>query len=213
MNFDPVAPYYLLLERLFSFGQLQRARLAMLHELHDCKRILMVGEGQGRCLVPLLQRHPRAQVTCLDASPAMLERAAFKLQQSGLQNRCELIAADLLTWQPDEALTGSCDAVVSHFFFDCFIPPQQTVIIQKLTPLLSPSARWLLADFTPARPGLRGLPSRLLLALLYGFFQRAAGVGVRQVHPPDALLLQAGFALAQRRSLCLGLLHSDLWTR
>ena len=61
--FGRLAYVYEGLERTVFGGLLTRARNACLDELDEADTILILGEGDGRFLLSLLGRHPRAHVT------------------------------------------------------------------------------------------------------------------------------------------------------
>ena len=68
MNFDRIAPWYRSLEWIVFGDKLQRCRIASLAEIGAPRRVLIVGEGDGRFLAEFLRVHPDAEVDCLDAS-------------------------------------------------------------------------------------------------------------------------------------------------
>ena len=63
-GFDRLARSYRTLE-LLAFGRdLERARFAWLPALADRKSILVLGEGDGRCLARLAALAPAARIHC-----------------------------------------------------------------------------------------------------------------------------------------------------
>ncbi len=97
MNFDRIAPHYRWIEMLCAGPLLQRCRTAFLAEMPSPRHALIVGEGNGRFLVDFLRAHPEAQVTCVEASAAMLRLAQARLAASGLDSRSvEFLHADIL---------------------------------------------------------------------------------------------------------------------
>ena len=78
-NFDGLAKIYRLLEWL-AFGQiLETARFSHLDALKGCRRVLILGEGDGRFLARLIRQYPDLTVVCIDRSRTMLARAAGRL--------------------------------------------------------------------------------------------------------------------------------------
>ena len=85
-NFDPLARLYRALEYLAFGGDLERARFCLLDHLAGRRSILILGEGDGRCLARLLPLAPEARIHCLDASPAMLARAGARIANTAAQS-------------------------------------------------------------------------------------------------------------------------------
>lgn len=211
MSFDRLAPHYRWMERLLAGEKLQRCRTAFLHLIPKPQRVLMLGEGNGRCLVELLRAHPGARFTCVDASQQMLERARERVQEHGLRGeRIEFIHADATCWQ---ASPGRFDLLVTHFFLDCFRADQLAELVPRLAATATPDARWLLADFHEPAAGVAKWRARGILQAMYFFFQRVTRLPASRLTPPDAFLQQSGFVLRERRLSEWGLLHSDLWQR
>ncbi len=211
MSFDRLAPHYRWMERLLAGEKLQRCRTTFLNTIPRPKRVLMPGEGDGRCLVELLRAHPDAHFTCVDASQRMLERARASVLEHGLrEEHIEFIHADATRWQ---APPGKFDLLVTHFFLDCFRADQLAKLVPRLAAAAGPDARWLLADFREPAAGVAKWRAHGILQAMYFFFQRAARLPASRLTVPDAFLQRSGFILRERRLSEWGVLHSDLWQR
>jgi ubiquinone/menaquinone biosynthesis C-methylase UbiE len=211
MSFDGLAPHYRWMEFLLAGGKLQRCRTAFIRDIPPPRRVLMLGEGNGRCLVELLRAFPAASFTCVDASARMLECARARVLTHGLSDDAiEFIHADALHWQPQ---TAHFDLLVTHFFLDCFRAEQLTALIPRLASAATPDARWLLADFREPASGFAKWRARWILRTMYFFFRRATHLPAKHLTPPDSFLQRSGFTLRERRLSDWGLLHGDLWQR
>jgi ubiquinone/menaquinone biosynthesis C-methylase UbiE len=211
MSFDLLAPHYRWMEWLLAGQKLQRCRTAFVHSIPRARRVLMLGEGNGRCLVELLRAYPEAHFTCVDSSRRMLDRARARVRAHGLgTERIEFVHADVSDWQaPPEQF----DLLVTHFFLDCFRANQLAQMVPRLAAAAAPGACWLLADFREPTSGVAKWRARGILRAMYFFFQRVTGLPASRLTPPDALLQQSGFVLRERSVSEWGLLHSDLWQR
>lgn len=211
MSFDRLAPHYTWMEKVLAGGRLQRARLAWLETLADCGRILIAGVGHGHFLRRCAERFPTAQITSVDASAGMLRRARRQVPAAGQRPApLRFVHAALPEWRPPP---GEFDAVVTHFFLDCFPPEELGAVIAALAAAARPSARWLIADFTVPSRGLARCRARAIHAVMYRFFRPVARIRARCVTAPDAWLTQHGFRLTQRTTFEWGLLQSDSWQR
>ena len=207
MSFDRIAPHYRWIEGCCAGHALQRCRTAFLDALEAPARVLIVGEGDGRFLAELLRRHPRAEVTCVDASAAMLQLARARVSPAA---RVDFVRADILSWTPPAA---TFDMIVTHFVLDCFRPEDLAAVVGKLAAAAAPDARWLVSDFRVPAAGPAKWLARGVLRFLYAFFRRVARVPADHLTPPDEFLRRAGFDLHERKLFRRGLLHSDLWIR
>lgn len=112
MSFDAIAPHYRWLECVTAGSLLQQCRTAFIHELAGSQNILLLGEGRGRFLVPLLRLTPHARITCLDSSARMLELTRSTLNRQNLpEDRIQFIHADVLTLERNGAISSSLAAV------------------------------------------------------------------------------------------------------
>lgn len=206
-NFDSLARLYRALEFLAFGRDLERARFTFLPELAACRRILVLGEGDGRCLARLLTCAPQAQIDCLDLSAAMLARAAARIPTADRQ-RVQFTQADLLT---DDLPGTGYDAIVTCFFLDCFTPAQVAALVARLLPRLTPEARWLWADFVQPPRGIARWRAQAWLAVLYTFFRWQTGLPVHELPPTEAILRAAGLAPTIQRDFQAGLLRTALF--
>lgn len=211
MNFDGIAPHYRWIEFACAGDLLQRCRTAFLPQIGKPRNILILGEGNGRFLIECRRQFPHANISCVDSSAKMLDRARGKLEKAGLSvEHIDFIHADALQWS---APAQTFDLIVTHFFLDCFRAEQLKLLVAKLASAATADAQWLLADFRVPDRGAPRFRSRLILWLLYRFFRITTGLHARELTPPDSLLEINGFQLRDRRIVDFGLLHSDWWMR
>jgi ubiquinone/menaquinone biosynthesis C-methylase UbiE len=206
-GFDRLAGSYRALE-LLAFGRdLERTRFALLPALADRKSILVLGEGDGRCLVRLLALAPRARVHCVDSSPGMLARAQARVGEEDL-SRVQWECADA---REVPLAPARYDAVVTLFFLDCFSGEDVRRLVARVGSALQPRACWLFADFVLPEAGWRRWRARAWLGLLYFFFRWQARLGARALPPSEAILAEAGWQRECQVEFQAGLLRTVLW--
>jgi ubiquinone/menaquinone biosynthesis C-methylase UbiE len=205
-NFDRLARIYRPLE-LLAFGRdLERARFCFLDRLRDCRSILVLGEGDGRCLARLAQVAPTAEVHCVDASAAMLAMAEARRARSD----------DLVRFEHSDVLTTEftpCryDAVVTFFFLDCFTAEQVAAIVGRVRPALRHGASWLFADFALPAGRLARWRAQSWLTILYAFFRALTGLKARVLPPSDDILREHGFQMIAERRFQHGFVRSAIF--
>ena len=204
MNFDRLAPHYDWMEAVTAGGVLQRARTHWLPGLAGRHRVLSVGEGHGRFAAAFAQQYPTVQLTCVDASPRMLQRARRRTCRSAL--RMEWITAAVPEWSPP---SGRFDALVTCFFLDCFPREQLRTVIAALAAGATDDAAWLVVDFAMPDRGVARWRARAIHAAMYGFFRVVTELPARRLTPPDEFLKTHGFRLAGRQEFSCGLLRAD----
>ena len=207
-GFDRLAGIYKTLE-FIAFGRsLEKARFEFLSRLATARSILILGEGDGRCLAQLIPLAPHARIHVLDISQGMLDRAAARIAHTDAAQRVTFERADLLTHPLPVA---SYDAVLTFFFLDCFTAGEAAGLVRKIATALKPGADWLYADFhLPAR-GLARLYSRCWLAVLYFFFQWQTKLSARELPPAEALIINAGFRRRADKNYQFGLVRAVLF--
>jgi ubiquinone/menaquinone biosynthesis C-methylase UbiE len=208
-GFDRLAGVYRLLE-VAAFGHsLEQARFAHLDRLAACRRILVIGEGDGRCLERLLRVAPAAHVDVLDISPAMLARAASRLRPED-HTRVQLRQADVLRSPlPD----GPYDAVTTMFVLDCFTATELRGLVPRIAAVLTPAATWLWADFRVPAGGVVRWYALACVGSLYAFFRWQTGISARVLPPAEQQIEEAGFRAALRHDTRGGLIRSVAFER
>lgn len=195
MNCDRIARWYRWFEYL-GFGRaLERRRGAFLSDVSDARRVLALGDGDGRALAALLAAAPHACVDYIDVSVRMLELAQARAGIKRINFCCE----DARTAPLPEA---EYDLIVTHFFLDCFDESDLGPLIAHLSNAAAPRARWLVSEF-------RG--NGWLVRSLYFFFRLATGLRTRRLVDHHPVLKHHGFRLVRHEDAWRGLLVSELW--
>lgn len=205
-SFDRLVGLYRPLE-LLAFGHdLERARFTWLPELRDCRRILVLGDGDGRGLARLAGLAPAAAIDSFDLSAAMLARARQRVGSAA--DRIQFRQADL---RRAELPARHYDAVVTCFFLDCFDETEIEPVIARIAASLQPGARWLWSDFVLPPRGPARWRARVWLATMYFFFRWQTGISASELPPSEALIAAAGF---RPRATCTwqwGMLRSTVF--
>lgn len=209
-NFDPLVRVYRALEVIAFGGDLERARFCLLDRLGDRRSILVLGEGDGRALMRLVQIAPQARIHCIDSSRAMIDRAQARLAGAAAEDRVTFECADALTC---EFAAGRYDAVITLFFLDCFDGAQAADIVKRVNAALSADAVWLFADFVLPPRGIARLRAKAWLGLLYAFFRWQTGLRTHELPPSEDLIIGSGFHRVATQDFQWGLLRSAFFKR
>jgi ubiquinone/menaquinone biosynthesis C-methylase UbiE len=215
-NFDLIARPYRWLEYL-SFGPcLERARFHFLGKLHECRRAVVLGDGDGRFAARLLAANHNIHADAVDSSAAMLQLLRGRVSRLGspAEGRLRTLHMDALDFATKglSPETPSYDLVATHFFLDCISQEEVAVLIRNLAPRLAPGALWLISEFAiPARQPAASA-SRWVVSGLYRIFGLLTGLRTRRLPDYALHLRQSGFSLRDRKSHLGGLLLSELWT-
>jgi ubiquinone/menaquinone biosynthesis C-methylase UbiE len=197
VNCDSIARWYRWLEYA-GFGRaLEHRREAFLNDVADARRVLALGDGDGRALAELLAAAPQARIDYIDASARMLELAHARAGAGRVAYHC----VDALTTPLCEA---EYDLIVTHFFLDCFEDADQELLAERIARAASPQARWVISEFR--KPGW-------LIRLLYLFFRITTGLRTRHLVDHHPVLRRHGFRLERSESAWHGRLASELWCR
>ena len=111
MNADRLAEAYRWVEYAAFGGALERCRYERLAELAAARRVLVLGEGDGRFAARLLRENGAVQVVVMESSARMIRVAQRRLGESV---RVEWRMGDVLAAAWPE---GPFDAVVTHSGF------------------------------------------------------------------------------------------------
>jgi ubiquinone/menaquinone biosynthesis C-methylase UbiE len=208
VTFDRLARAYQPIE-YFVFGRgLQRCRVAFVPQLTDCRRVLILGEGDGRFLAAFLKANPVATVDVLDVSARMAQRAQRRIAALPGSERVRFTVADARTV---EWPATSYDAIVTNFFLDCFPADQLDALIGRLAQTLSPGGRWVVGDFNMPPTGAPRRRAAVKLAVMYGFFRLAARLPAGRLVDPAPMLRRYGLELCAEKLWQGGFLRAQLW--
>ena len=210
-TFDRLAPLYRWLEWGTFAGLLQWCRTAQLAALSDCRRALVVGDGDGRFLAALLRANRAIIADSLDASPGMIAQARREIARvPGGISRVRFVVGDVRS----DPLPGSgYDLVVTNFLLDCFPADELGKVVCRLSAAAAPDARWAIAEFAEPERGWKRALSRLALAVMYAFFRTLTHISADQLVDPAPALAEAGFTLVSQRKRLGGFLVSTIWQR
>ena len=217
MNCDPLARWYRWLEYA-GFGRaLERRRREFLPRLVHARKVLVLGEGDGRFLALLLRGSQTAEVDYVDGSAGMLALSRQRAVTagnggSGAARRTRFHHDDALRWLQGRP-PGGYDAICTHFFLDCFTPAQLEPLIGEVARHSTEDACWIVSEFRYPEGGLARWGGRALITGLYGFFRVFTGLEVDTLPEHGRLIEQAGFRCARQVVAHGGILESQLWER
>ncbi len=212
MNCDSIARAYRWFEYV-AFGRLlERVRFRWIPELSGAKRVLILGDGDGRFFSRFAASCPSAEIDYVDSSAVMLDLAHRRASKTRLSNR------ERLTFTQGDALSAALpghdyDLVVTHFFLDCFNEKELSQLANQVGPRLAEDVRWVVSDFREIRGALLSPVFRLYLRLMFLFFRFTSGLETQRPGDYSGLLRQLGFAVSKRANYLGDFVFSEIWTR
>jgi len=207
LNFDSLARVYRWMEWL-TFGPfLHRCRCAFLAEMKTAHSALIFGDGDGRFTARLLEENSSVAIDAVDLSQHMLQALVGRVGSHAGRVRTHLADARLL--QPPHP---PYDLVVTHFFLDCLSTAEVADLALTIRAGVSPSARWIISDFSTPSTVFGWLVARPLVTVLYCAFWLLTGLRRLRLPNHHQALTHAGFSLNRRQTSLGGLLTSEIWT-
>lgn len=207
MNIDRLARWYCYLEYT-AFGRaLERSRFAFLDRLALARRVLILGEGDGRALARFLPLAPQTHVDVLELSGEMI---AIARRRAGDSNRiCFRQQNALTTSWPD----NHYDGVMTFFFLDCFDESEARGVIHRLTAAMTPGGLWLVSEFAIPDRGWRRWHATIWIWIMYQFFGMTTGLSARTLPPIEKLMTEAGMRRLEWNEDRSGLVRSEVWSK
>jgi ubiquinone/menaquinone biosynthesis C-methylase UbiE len=177
--------------QLLTLGKIQRIKEKIASNyIREGMRVLEIGCGTGTLTTMMASKS--AEVTAIDAAPAMLTEAEKKVAAEGLADHVTLKHMDA-TLIGDRLPSASFDLIVSTLVFSELPPDEQRFVLEACKDLLAPGGRLLLADEVIPASGVARLLFylvRLPLVLITWLLTRTTTTAL---HNFDALLAQTGF--------------------
>jgi SAM-dependent methyltransferase len=207
MQIGRLAPWYRWIEYAAYGRALERRRFAFLRRLAGARRVLILGEGDGRTVARLLKIAPRAEFDVVEVSPEMIGLALGRVGNSG---RVHFQQADARTvgWP-----VGAYDGIVTNFFLDCFTDEELAPLVRRLAEALAPEGVWILGEFSIPPGGWRRLHARAWIWTMYRFFGITTGLCAQRLPPIERLMREAGMMRVEQQSERAGLMVSEVWRR
>lgn len=205
MNADPIARWYRLFEYARFGSGLHERRCQYLERLAECRRALLLGDGDGRFCQALARAYPELAIDYVEASGAML-----RLARTRIRGKVTFHRADARTFTPPHS---SYDLVVTHFFLDCLTQAECEDLIARMAHHTSADAIWLVSEFTEPQGTVRRWWARLWIFACYQFFAFFTGLSVRRVPDYRPALVASGFRLEHCTSNRTGMLISELYRK
>jgi hypothetical protein len=202
LNFDFVAPFYRILERIVFGRALERRRFAMLRHLGVSRRALLIGEGDGRFLQQYREMFPTADVDVIEQSRTMIRLAEQRLHANA--------GTGIVRFLRQSVAEGPYDTVATNFVLDVMTCDQVRELIDGMRDKAR-GARWVVSEFRIVESAGLRTASAAMIRIMYWFFAVTAGVRARAVPDYAAEFRSAGFKLIRSETEWRGFLVSELW--
>jgi ubiquinone/menaquinone biosynthesis C-methylase UbiE len=205
-----VAFLYDRLARLIYGDALEQAQLSLLPYLPPQGRVLLIGGGSGWLLEQLLRTGRQLDILYIDAAPAMLQRAKQRFALFRQPHHCTVSfrLGNESALQPQEQF----DVINTPFLLDLFPPQRLQQLMATLAAALTPTGRWLFADFWPVQQPAP-LWQRFLIRSMYAFFGVVSGVKAAELPDYAFHFRELGFKELYRRSFYSGMVQAKVFER
>lgn len=192
MNCDRIARWYRWMEYAAFGGSLRERREAFLFELGNPKKVLVLGDGDGRFLQVFAALYPAAEIDAVDLSERMVQLARARAE------RVTFHVADAREFEFSEEY----DLAIAHFFFDCFEQDELQEMVARIR-----TKSWLISEFRNTKW------SGPVLGGLYFFFRLTTGLRTKKLPDYWSVLNGLGFQVEKEQNALGGLLVSEMWVR
>ena len=200
-GFDGLAWVYRWLEYAVFGRSLEVARFALLPWLSGVRRVLILGEGDGRFVAAFARRYPEVEVHCVDGSEHMIAQARHRLPAGA---RVQFHDCDLQVYAP----TGQYDAVVTCFVLDCFSSVTLQAMLPGIVKALRPGGVWAVAEFIDT-----GWRSRFWLTVMYAWFRMVTRLEADRLPDWQTEFRRMGLKLDRKQSWQRGFIEASCWRK
>ena len=208
-GFDRLAPIYDFLARAVYGNSLRKAQSVFLNQIKKNGRVLVVGGGSGWFLEQLIRVANPAEIFYVEISPKMIAASKARIQ-SNLPDydiqRVSFIQGEL----KDLPQTAGFDSICTHCFLDLFGPEQLAHTVKQLKGHLNLGGKWYFSDFNvPERFPMRTI-SKLLIKVMYLFFNWTCSIDARQLPAFDKHFSENGLSATTSASFFGGMIVAKL---
>jgi ubiquinone/menaquinone biosynthesis C-methylase UbiE len=198
----------------FVFGNhLQAARVGLLDQLPPWKRMLVLGDGDGRLLQQIVRQLSDEfdqTIVSLDHSESMLNQQRNRLAGERGFRQVEWVQADALSFNPK---SGSFDVIVTPFFLDCFTEEELQLALPKWLAGLREDGIWYHVDFVIPAKGWHRTRAVWLSRTMHVFFKCTTGLTNRKLLDFSILLLNIGLQRKQHADRFGGMIVTEIYRR
>ncbi|HPJ95314.1 MAG TPA: class I SAM-dependent methyltransferase [Deltaproteobacteria bacterium] len=148
-----IGPLYDFLAMIFSFGQIDKCKVAMHEHIKPDDKVLFAGVGQGIDAIEAAQRG--AEVTVVDLSESMLNIFTRRTQGRYFTHTIRQVHQDILKFDEYEQF----DVVYANFFLNVFPQDMVVQVLEHLSKLAKKGGFVVVGDFS--------LPSGSIISRLF----------------------------------------------
>ncbi|MEM6348698.1 MAG: methyltransferase [Bacteroidota bacterium] len=197
MNFDFIAPYYDRLAHWVFGEQLAKSRRALLDEIPQVLRVLMLGAGSGDMLFSFAERSIGAQIEYVEPSAKFVKiaREAWEHHYPVNAHQVNWVASPWQKYEPKYTF----DLITTDYLLDLFPEEKIERLITKIASLLKIDGLWLYIDFCQNEKTAWWW--RPLRFLMYRFFALVAGVPGRKITNIRAIAERQGFEIMAEKTM------------
>ena len=206
-GFNFLSPFYDLLTRIFFGKALLRSQTVFLDDIGRFQNGLVFGGGTGSLLAELLKKDTGMNYCYLDISDRMIAKARKRTPHSG--GKVLFICGTYTDLPPGI----SFDLIITPYVLDCFGKEQLPVVMDALSASLAPNGKWLFADFHIPAKGMMHYLSRIIIRILYFFFNIITGLGVKELPAFEKQFERLGFKKEKELFFRKGLLRASIYSR
>lgn len=199
-GFDSLAGVYDALARMVFGKSIVQAQKTFLSEIRPGASVLILGGGTGWIASELLLTQPDCTITYVDASRLMLAKSRQRL---GLSNRVHFIHGT----EEDISVHSNYDVVITNFYFDMFPQEETERLVKQIMKYVRTEANWLVADFCSKEQWWQ----RLMLWVMYRFFQFTAGVEASMLPDLNSAMQQSGWIKKTSKRFYGGFIESAVF--
>lgn len=208
-NFDRIAPYYDTLAGWVFGDQIRKSQTAFLHLIPKDGSVLVLGGGTGWILKDIiLQCQPR-QIVYVEPSGEMIRLAQKSIQQPDLSlTSVTFVQGTIANLNSEDRF----DCLITPFVLDLFDAPELKKICTQLQGSLRIGGYWVFADFCIPNNWIRPF-ARILIRLMYAFFQLTSQVKTRQLADVGPCFPTAHFSEVQSAVFARGMITGKLYLK
>jgi ubiquinone/menaquinone biosynthesis C-methylase UbiE len=209
INYNKIAPYYEFLSRAVFGKALIQSQIESIRNIPPKAEILIVGGGAGTIL-PELLNHPNCKsVLYLEASSEMLRISKESISQLNYTSKIEFRLGTEDHLLPEEKF----NTIITFCLLDLFNETELNLLIQKLNKVLLKDGVWLVVDFRINQVWFHKIWQKILIKILYLFFQITTGMKAGKLLLYDDYLKRNNLTLLEANYYYKKMIYSAIYRK